>query len=166
MPKRKSVETLKALAIRMIFSSPSLSVFPVRNRLSKLSPQPIFSARSVWDTLWYFIRSAMRSRTVPGKKVFAIAYVPLSSVGFLIYFPLRILASAGFSASAGIIQRLPARCAPVMRPSLQRTFTRRWEMPHFSAASKVDRYFIRIRPPSPKLTLLYSISGIISRHIL
>ena len=52
MPKRKSVETLKALAIRMIFSSPSLSVFPVRNRLSKLSPQPIFSARSV---LGYFM---------------------------------------------------------------------------------------------------------------
>ena len=148
MPRRKSVETLKTLAMRIMFSSPSLSVFPVRNRLSKLSPQPIFSARSVWDTLWYFIRSAIRSRTVPGKKVSAIAYVPLSSVGFLIYFPLRILASAGFSASAGIIQRLPARCAPVMRPSLQRTFTRRWEMPHFSAASKVDRYFICSQPPS------------------
>mgnify|MGYP002965939464 CR=1 FL=1 len=51
-------------------------------------------------------------------------------------------ASVGFSASSGMIQRLPARCAPGMRSLLQRIPTLRGEIPHFSAASNVDRYFI------------------------
>ncbi|MDY4202494.1 MAG: hypothetical protein SOY12_05535, partial [Schaedlerella sp.] len=45
-----------------------------------------------------------------------------------------------------MIQRLPARCAPGMRFSLQRIPTRRGDMPHFSAISKVDRYLISALP--------------------
>lgn len=51
-------------------------------------------------------------------------------------------ASVGLEASSGIIQRLPARCVPGMRFSLQRIPTRRWDIPPFFAASKVDMYFI------------------------
>ena len=55
-------------------------------------------------------------------------------------------ASVGLGAFSGIIQRLPARCAPGMRFSLQRIPTRRGDMPHFSATSKVDRYLISELP--------------------
>lgn len=72
----------------------------------------------------------------------------------LIYFLLLILASAGFAASSGIIHRPPALCAPGMRFSLQRIPTRRWEMPHFSATSKVERYFTGITL-HPCTTLYY-----------
>ena len=45
---------------------------------------------------------------------------------------------------SGMIQRLPARCAPGMRSLLQRIPTLRGEIPHFSATSNVDRYFISV----------------------
>jgi DNA-directed RNA polymerase sigma subunit (sigma70/sigma32) len=45
------VDTLKAFAMRMIFSSPSLSVLPLMKRLSELSEQPILAASSACVTL-------------------------------------------------------------------------------------------------------------------
>ena len=61
----------------------------------------------------------------------------------LIYFPLLILASAGFSASSGIPQVRPIIIMPGIRPSLQRIWMRRVEIPHFSDISLMERYFIR-----------------------
>ena len=75
-------------------------------------------------------------------------------------------ASVGFSASSGMIQRLPALCAPGIRSWLQRMPTRRGEIPHFSAISNVERYFITSPRCLQFYLLLYSITGTISIRIL
>ena len=51
------------------------------------------------------------------------------------YFPLFILASAGFGSSSGIAHLLPIFTAPGMRSSLHNTCMRRDEIPHLSRSA-------------------------------
>lgn len=64
------------------------------------------------------------------------------SAGFLMYFPLLILASAGFGSSSGIAHLLPIFTAPGMRSSLHNICMRRDEIPHLSAVCGTERYFM------------------------
>ena len=66
----------------------------------------------------------------------------LLSVGFLTYFPLFILASAGFGSSSGMPHTVPIRMAPGTRPSAHKICMRRVEMPHRSAVCVIDKYFM------------------------
>ena len=79
----------------------------------------------------------------------------------LIYLPLLIRASAGLVAPSGISQVLPAFCTSGIRPSAQRTPTRRDERFHSLPISVVVRYFIIVHL-GIMLTILYSLSGTIS----
>ena len=67
---------------------------------------------------------------------------PSLSEGFLIYFPLLILASAGFGSSSGMPHTVPIRMAPGTRPSAHKICMRRVEMPHRSAVCVIDKYFM------------------------
>jgi hypothetical protein len=62
------------------------------------------------------------------------------------FFPV-FLGSMGFGASAGIAQDPPSFLAPGIRPAEQNWFTRRSETPHFSAASRMDKYSFKLAPP-------------------
>ena len=66
----------------------------------------------------------------------------LLSVGFLTYFPLFILASAGFGSSSGMPHTVPMRMAPGTRPSAHKICMRRVEIPHRSAVCVIDKYFM------------------------
>ena len=70
----------------------------------------------------------------------------------LIYFPLLILASAGFGSSSGIAHLLPIFTAPGMRSSLHKICMRRAEIPHLSAVCGTERYFITQSSKSDRLT--------------
>ena len=58
------------------------------------------------------------------------------------YFPILILASAGFGSSSGIAHLLPIFTAPGMRSSLHNICMRRDEIPHLSAVCGTERYFM------------------------
>ena len=58
------------------------------------------------------------------------------------YFPLLILASAGFGSSSGIAHLLPIFTAPGMRSSLHSICMRRDEIPPLSAVCGTERYFM------------------------
>ena len=70
-------------------------------------------------------------------------------------------ASSGFSASSGITQQFPTRCAPGILFSLHNSWTRRGAIPHFSAVSFTLIKFIM--PPSKRIVLLYTELRIIAR---
>ena len=65
-PSRKSAEIWNTRAIRMIFSSPSLSVLPLMKRRRERSDTPIRVASSACVTFRNFIKSCMRLRILPG----------------------------------------------------------------------------------------------------
>ena len=60
------------------------------------------------------------------------------------YFPLLILASTGLDAFEGIPHIVPILIAPGIRPLVHRTWILRGDIPHFSEASRVERYSIYI----------------------
>lgn len=64
----------------------------------------------------------------------------------LIYLPDLTLASGGFCANSGISHTLLWRSAPSILPPSQRVCTLRWDIPHFSAASFGEIYFIVFGP--------------------
>ncbi len=58
------------------------------------------------------------------------------------YFPLLILISLGFTASEGIAQNEPILVAPLIRPSVHKTWILLFVIPHFSDACFIEMYSI------------------------
>jgi len=104
------------------------------------------------------MRKGYFSASFRGVEVVAVvsAVAVTASVPLFMYRPDLILASSGFSAFSGINHILPWRSAPEILPCLQRSWTRRTDIPHFSAASFGIKYFIGAHNPSYKYTLIQS----------
>ena len=73
--------------------------------------------------------------------IIVAAYSPAESffILHLIYLPLLILPSLGFSASSGIAQYDPIFIAPGIRPALQRSLIHLAERFHFFAVCLIDK---------------------------